>query len=67
MIDNEKLYTKVQALQEKLNQQTTAFDYEKAFDEEWREITREVFQESLGPLSGDRNKKKRFKVNLDGL
>lgn len=67
MIDKEKLYSKVQALQEKLDQQTTAFDYEKAFDEEWREITREVFQESLGSLPRDRNKKKRFKANLDGL
>jgi hypothetical protein len=67
MVNKEELYTKIQKLQEKLDQQTTSYDYEKTFDEEWQEITREVFEGSLGSLPQDRNKKKVSSVNLGGL
>jgi uncharacterized protein YigA (DUF484 family) len=57
MIDKEKLNSKIQALQEELNNQTNAYDYEKTFDQGWQEITREVYQESFGAVPKDRNKK----------
>jgi len=59
MINKESLQVKIDELQNILNKQDTAYDYEKAFDERWSEIGKEVFQQSLGPVSGDRNKKKR--------
>lgn len=57
MIDKSALYKKVEDLQKILDNQDTAYDYEKAFDEKWREISKEVFQQSLGEVSIDRNKK----------
>ena len=59
MIDKAALYTKIEELQSILDNQDTAYDYEKAFDEKWAQISQEVFQESLGEVSVDRNKKKR--------
>jgi hypothetical protein len=59
MIDKAALYTKIEELQSILDNQDTAYDYEKAFDEKWTQISQEVFQESLGEVSVDRNKKKR--------
>lgn len=59
MIDKERLQAKIEELQSILDNQATAYDYEKAFDEKWQEITREVFQSSLGATPSDKNKKKR--------
>jgi hypothetical protein len=58
MIDKTKLQAKISELQAILDKQDTAYDYEKEFDKKWTEISREVFQDSLGEASQDRNKKK---------
>jgi hypothetical protein len=58
MIDKTLLQSKIEELQAILNNQETAYDYEKEFDKKWREIGHEVFQQSLGETSQDRNKKK---------
>lgn len=57
MIDKSALYLKIEELQTILNNQDTAYDYERAFDEKWKEISKDVFQQSLGEVSVDRNKK----------
>lgn len=59
MIDKSTLYEKIKELQSILDNQDTAYNYEKAFDEKWQEISQQVFQQSLGEISIDRNKKKR--------
>jgi hypothetical protein len=59
MINKAALYTKIEELQAILDNQDSAYDYEKAFDEKWREVSQEVFQQSLGEIPTDRNKKKR--------
>lgn len=59
MIDKSTLYEKIEELQSILDNQDTAYNYEKAFDEKWQEISQQVFQQSLGEISKDRNKKKR--------
>ena len=59
MIDKSALYLKIEELQTILENQDTAYNYEKSFNEKWKEITKEVFQQSLGEVSVDRNKKKR--------
>ena len=59
MIDKTTLQEKINELQATLDNQDTAYDYEKAFDKKWNEIGHEVFQQSLGQLSIDGNKKKR--------
>lgn len=46
-------------LQELLDSQRTAYNFEKTFDEKWQQITREVFQSILGTVPVDKNKKKR--------
>ena len=58
MIDKAALLEKIAELQAVLDNQDTAYDYEKAFDEKWSEISQQVFQQSLGEVSNDRNKKK---------
>jgi len=58
MIDKTLLQSKIEELQAILNNQETVYDYEKEFDKKWREIGHEVFQQSLGETSQDRNKKK---------
>ena len=40
-----------------LEQKDNLYDYEKAFDEIWVDLAREVFQASLGALPADRRKK----------
>lgn len=57
MIDKSHLQLKIEELQAILDKEDTAYDYEKAFDEKWQEIGREVFQGSLGKVPSDRNKK----------
>ena len=59
MIDKEKLQMQIDDLQELLDSQRTAYDFEKTFDEKWQQITREVFQSILGTVPVDKNKKKR--------
>jgi len=59
MIDKHALYKKIEELQSILDNQDSAYDYEKAFDQKWSKISGEVFQQSLGSQSSDRNKKKR--------
>lgn len=66
MINKEALYSKVEELEKELEKQSSAYDYEKTFDEKWKDITLEVFQSTLGEPPRDRNKKKPFKANLDG-
>ena len=60
-------------LQKLLDSQSTAYDFEKTFDEKWQQITQEVFfrrpkgllrripsgQASLGAVPVDKNKKKK--------
>jgi hypothetical protein len=58
MINKEALQSKIEELQAILDNQESAYDYEKAFDKKWAEIGHTVFQESLGDLPKDRNKKK---------
>lgn len=65
MIDKEKLQRKMVELQSILDNRESAYDYEKEFDKKWQQIGREVFQESLGESSQDRNKKKPLKLNMD--
>lgn len=60
MINKEKLYEQIETLQKTLDQQTSALDYEKAFDAKWKDITKEVFQSTLGEIPKDRNKKKLY-------
>ena len=57
MIDKSALYLKIEELQTILDNQDTAYDYERTFDEKWKEISKDVFQQSLGEVSVDRNKK----------
>lgn len=57
MIDKSALYQKIEELQSILDNQDTAYNYEKAFDQKWSEISNQVFQQSLGPIGKDRNKK----------
>jgi len=57
MIDKERLQIQIEELQAILDNQDTAYDYEKAFDEKWQEVTKEVFQSSLGNLPANKNKK----------
>lgn len=57
MIDKRSLQQKIDELQSLLEHSDTAYEYEKSFDEKWTEIGREVFQQSLGEVSQDRNKK----------
>ena len=57
MIDKTALYQKIEELQSILDNQDSAYDYEKAFDQKWSEISGQVFQQSLGTQSKDRNKK----------
>lgn len=59
MINKEKLYEEIESLQQVLEKQGNAYDYEKTFDEKWRALTQQIFQESLGAIPKDRNKKKR--------
>ena len=57
MIDKERLQIQIEELQSILDNQDTAYAYEKAFDEKWQELTKEVFQSSLGNLPANKNKK----------
>ena len=57
MIDKARLQIQIEELQAILDNQDTAYDYEKAFDEKWQEVTKEVFQSSLGNLPANKNKK----------
>ena len=57
MIDKSALYLKIEELQTILDNQDTAYNYELAFDKKWKEISKDVFQQSLGEVSVDRNKK----------
>jgi hypothetical protein len=57
MIDKAALYKQIEELQSILDNQDTAYDYEKAFDEKWTQISKEIFQQSLRKVSVDRNKK----------
>jgi len=57
MIDKSALYLKIEELQTILDNQDTAYNYERAFDKKWKEISKDVFQQSLGEVSVDRNKK----------
>lgn len=59
MINKEKLFAEIELLQKSLEQQNSAYDYEKTFDQKWSAITQQVFQQSLGEVPKDRNKKKR--------
>ena len=43
MIDKEKLQRKMVELQSILDNQESAYDYEKEFDKKWQQIGREVF------------------------
>lgn len=38
-------------------QQTSGYDYEKSFVEMWQTLGKEVFQESIGEIPKDKNKK----------
>ena len=58
MIDKERLQLQIDELQNLLDSQRTAYDFEKTFDEKWQQITKEVFQASLGAVPVDKNKKK---------
>ena len=59
MIDKDRLQLQIDELQNLLDSQHTAYDFEKTFDEKWQQITQEVFQASLGAVPIDKNKKKR--------
>ncbi len=59
MIDKSHLYLQIEKLQSLLDSQTTAYEYEKTFDEEWQKITQSVFSSSLGDVPKNKNKKKR--------
>ena len=52
MIDKEKLQLKIDDLQKLLDSQSTAYDFEKTFDEKWQQITQEVFFRRPIPLPG---------------
>lgn len=65
MIDKEHLYSQIAALQDLLDKQDNAYEYEKTFDEEWKKITTSVFTSSLGSVPKSKNKKKRFPPNLE--
>lgn len=56
-MNKELIQSKISELQSLLDQQETAYDYEKVFDKKWQEIGSTVFQESFGEVSRDRNKK----------
>ena len=57
MIDKHQIQVLIDELQALLDQQDTAYDYEKTFDEQWQQLGQRVFQSSLGPIAVDRNKK----------
>lgn len=48
MIDKAALQEKIAKLQALLDNQDTAYDYEKVFDETWSQIGREDFEKALG-------------------
>ncbi len=58
MINRAALLEKIEALEKALAAQKNGYDYEKTFDAQWQAISREVFEQSLGPVSKDRNKKR---------
>lgn len=54
-------YDELKSLQGKDN----FYDYEKEFDEIWRDLGRSVLEKNLGEVGEDRRKKKRLKQLMD--
>lgn len=51
---------------EKLESLDNFYDYEKEFDQIWRDLGKEFLTANLGGTSKDRRKKKRLRQSMDG-
>jgi hypothetical protein len=56
-METSSLLSKIQEWEASQKGQTSAYDYEKTFDQMWQELGKEVLQESLGEIPSDKNKK----------
>lgn len=50
--------SKIQNWEDSQTDQTSAYEYEKSFDEMWQQLGTQVLQQSLGALPQNKNKKK---------
>lgn len=56
-MNQSEILSKIREWHESQRDQTSAYEYEKTFDEMWQQLGQEVLQESLGELPSDKNKK----------
>lgn len=49
---------------EKLNEQTSFYDYEKSFDELWIDLGRQVLESNIGKVPKDHRKKTSYEVAM---
>ena len=56
-METSSLLSKIQEWEASQKGQTSAYDYEKTFDQMWQELGKKVLQESLGEIPSDKNKK----------
>lgn len=56
-MDCEKIYKAVKEWEKAQKNQTSAYEYEKSFDQMWQKLGQEIFQQSLGEVPKDKSKK----------
>ena len=56
-METSSLLSKIHEWEASQKGQTSAYDYEKTFDQMWQELGKKVLQESLGEIPSDKNKK----------
>jgi hypothetical protein len=56
-MNQREILSKIKVWQESQKGQTSAYEYEKTFDEMWQQLGKEIFQDSIGELPTDKNKK----------
>lgn len=56
-MNQSEILSKIREWHESQKGQTSAYEYEKTFDEMWQQLGQEILQESLGELPSDKNKK----------
>lgn len=57
-MNTDTFLTKIQNWVDSQTGQTSAYEYEKSFDEMWQQLGAQVLQRSLGELPRNKNKKK---------
>lgn len=56
-----KMQQHYQHWQQNPKRQSSGYEYEKTFTEMWQNLGKEIFQQSIGKIPGDRNRKKNSK------